>query len=99
MNDDRLNIKKEEVFAYVIFVLTSFILIGFFLNMGKGEGYITSTIKWAFFELSFTINVIFIIASILRFYLKKRITKIELILTIMGVFPMLTLWVFTKFTY
>jgi hypothetical protein len=98
MSDNKLNILRKEFLAYLVFLVSSVVLIALFMNVGKREGHIVSSIKWAFFELALTVNLIFLSVAILRFYLKKRILKTELILTVLGVLPIITLWIYTVLT-
>tara|TARA_R110002050_G_scaffold87798_2_gene185836 strand:+ start:4035 stop:4307 length:273 start_codon:yes stop_codon:yes gene_type:complete len=85
---------RVEKLAYFFYLVSSLILIGFFLNFGDREGYIVSEIKWTFFGLTITINLIFFLVSVWRFILQKTIKKKEIILTIIGFIPMITLLIY-----
>lgn len=87
---------KKETLAYVLFLLSSLILIGFFLNFGNREGYIVSDIKWSIYGLAVIVNVIFLIVSMFRFILYKSTKKTEILLTILGITPMMLLFIYIK---
>jgi hypothetical protein len=74
--------------------VSSLILIAFFLNFGNREGFIISEIKWTVFGLAIYVNAIFLMVSIWRFILQKKLEKTEIILTVIGVSPMITLLIY-----
>lgn len=90
---------RKDKLAYILFLLSSLLLIGIFLHFGKSEGYIISEFKWTFFGLAMTVNLIFLAVSILRFILKKSIKTNELLLTILGITPMIILLIYVKILY
>jgi hypothetical protein len=87
---------KKATLAYVLFLLSSLILIGFFLNFGNREGYIVSDIKWSIYGLAVLVNIIFIIVSVYRFIQYKSTTKNEILLSILGITPIILLLIYIK---